>query len=127
MPNFYLIKQLCAEKNITQEELALRIGVSRNTISKMISLGSTSLGTQKKVADFFGVPESYFYVDVEKKIKPYTQNDAPTDMVNGSAGNYFPSNLEECMKENQNLKREVEYLKKINRLLEDNQKKKTNK
>lgn len=52
------MKKIMKQRKITQEDIANGIGVSRNTISNVLSLKNASIGTLIKVIEFIeGVEE----------------------------------------------------------------------
>lgn len=52
----YRIKQLCKEKGVTVNELSDRIGIARESLSRIISGGDTTTKTLDKIAMVLGVP-----------------------------------------------------------------------
>ena len=69
---------LCNEKGVSRTRMADDIGISRSTPKEWKDSGSTPRSdTVKKVADYFGVPVSFFYQtgDVAETINNQTIND----------------------------------------------------
>lgn len=63
------LKVFRAEKNITQEQLAERIGVSRQTVNAIESNKYLpSLGLAFKIVKLFKVPIEEIFIDDENKI-----------------------------------------------------------
>ncbi len=54
------IKVAMAKRDITQKDLAERMGVSRQYVSQMISSEQIGIGTINKLADVFGMKVSEF-------------------------------------------------------------------
>lgn len=50
------IKELCKEQNLTVGELAESIGLVRESLSRIISSGSTTTDTLEKIAKTLNVP-----------------------------------------------------------------------
>ena len=61
----FRIKELREEKGWTQEELAIKSGVSRNLIARLESgsLNSTSTDTLFKLADALGTKAKYLFFE----------------------------------------------------------------
>ena len=52
----YRIKELCREKNINVGELAEKIGIARESLSRIINGNNTSTETLSKIAETLNVP-----------------------------------------------------------------------
>lgn len=50
----FRIKEICKEKNLTQKELAAKIGISAVGLAKALA-GNTTIGTLEKIAVALGV------------------------------------------------------------------------
>lgn len=69
-----IVKQLRVNRNLTQEELAKALGVSRHTIMSIESGGNTTGHMVLKIADFFGKdPRDIFFTnDVAQSLQNKT-------------------------------------------------------
>jgi len=54
------IKKMLLDNNISQEYLAVNIGMTKNGLNNNLSSDDFKLSTLQKIADFFKVPISYF-------------------------------------------------------------------
>jgi len=55
------IKKMLLDNNISQEYLAVNIGMTKNGLNNNLSSDDFKLSTLQKIADFFKVPISYFF------------------------------------------------------------------
>lgn len=69
-----IVKQLRVNRNLTQEELAKALGVSRHTIISIESGGNTTGQMVLKIANFFGKdPRDIFFTnDVAQSLQEKT-------------------------------------------------------
>ena len=69
-------RELCERKGISCNKAALEMGLSNATPTKWKKTGATPTGeTLRKVAEFFGVSESYLLDRSEGKEKPLINGD----------------------------------------------------
>lgn len=61
MANLFLIRELCAEKNIPFGELCKKIGKDESTVHSAIRRGSTKTETLEEIAKVLEVPAGYFF------------------------------------------------------------------
>ncbi len=61
MANLFLIKDLCAEKNISFRELCRMIGKQEGSMYTAVKRGSTKTETIEDIARVLDVPPAYFF------------------------------------------------------------------
>lgn len=88
------VMSLCKEKGISRSKMADEIGISRSTPKDWAEKKSVpQSGTVKKIADYFGVPVSYFSDDNFTDVQTVNDNhgiignpNAPVTIMNSSEG-----------------------------------------
>jgi len=61
------IRKLIDDKKITIREFAEKIGVSEPGIHNMFRTNDMKVSTLQKIADYFDVPITYFFDDIDTK------------------------------------------------------------
>ena len=61
------IRKLLDDKNLTIREFAGKIGVSEPGIHNMFRTHDMKISTLQKMADYFDVPITYFFEDLDTK------------------------------------------------------------
>jgi len=61
------IRNLIDDKKITIREFAEKIGVSEPGIHNMFRANDMKVSTLQKIADYFDVPITYFFDDIDTK------------------------------------------------------------
>lgn len=61
----YRIKDLCKEKGITIGDLSDKVGIARESISRIIGGNNTSTDTLQKIATALNVPVSALFDEVQ--------------------------------------------------------------
>ncbi len=59
--DFNKLEQLKKLKKISYEELSIQIGMSKNGLNKAVNNKEVKVSTLEKLANYFGVPISYFF------------------------------------------------------------------
>lgn len=67
MLNLGKIKQLARKKGISLVELSVQLGMSKQSLFKIIRENTTKISTLEQIANYFGVPINYFFDDYEEK------------------------------------------------------------
>jgi uncharacterized protein HemX len=88
MANFQIIRDLCAEQNITIRGLADRIGVKENAIHGLIKNGSTKTITVEAIAKVLGVPAGMFFEGWPSGTNNITQSVHASKNIKQVAGNH---------------------------------------
>ena len=86
------VNELCAQRGISITALAVELGFSKGTPSNWKTMTNPPRAENiKKVADFFGVPTTYFNDDSSASVKSVQDNHgiigsthAPVTIINGS-------------------------------------------
>lgn len=66
MANFKKIRVLARQKEISLKKLSEELGITEQGLSKIIKNNSTSSDTIEKLCDYFKVPASFFFENIEK-------------------------------------------------------------
>lgn len=66
MLNLGKIKQLSKEKGMSLVELSVQLGMSKQSLFKIIRENTTKISTLEQIANYFGVPLNYFFDDYEE-------------------------------------------------------------
>lgn len=75
MLNMLKVKELCSEKKIPMIRVAEQLGLTQQSMSKMLRENSTKISTLEKIAEILGVPVGYFFDDYDKKKKDKGSDD----------------------------------------------------
>lgn len=81
MANLLKIKELAKEKNIAIKDLAEKVGITPQALSKLMRLGSTNTDTLERIASLLGVSAAVFFEPVNTPAE-LQEVDAPT-AING--------------------------------------------
>lgn len=106
-----IVRKVLYDKRVKPGDLAKRIGVHIGSISRILGYGEMNTGLLKKLSvalgyDFFG-----HYSDELKLGR------GEKEVVTAKEMTSCEKLLEDCVRENEGLKKEVAYLKEINGLL----------
>ncbi|WP_302591545.1 helix-turn-helix transcriptional regulator [uncultured Muribaculum sp.] len=55
------IKELCEKKNVTMKQAAVELGMTEQSLHKIIKANSTKIGTLLSMAQYFNVEPAYFF------------------------------------------------------------------
>lgn len=69
MLNLGKIKQLARQKGIGMLELSEQLGMTQQSLFKIIRENTTKISTLEQIANYFGVPVNYFFDDYEENQK----------------------------------------------------------
>ena len=81
MANLLRIKELAKEKNIAIKDLAEKVGITPQALSKLMRLGSTNTDTLERIASLLGVSAAVFFEPVNAPAE-LQEVDAPS-VING--------------------------------------------
>lgn len=114
------IKKILEEKQRTIVWLSSKIGVTDQTLYNCFKRNSIETKHLEKIAEALETPISYFFEDDFEDRSGYDSSSKGNHNINMSnnTGNIKVNHtLQDCNKEIESLKREIEYLKEINALL----------
>ena len=55
------IKELCEKKNVTMKQAAVELGMTEQSLHKIIKANSTKIDTLLSMAQYFNVGHAYFF------------------------------------------------------------------
>lgn len=55
------IKELCEKKNVTMKQAAIELGMTEQSLHKIIKANSTKIDTLLSMAQYFNVEPAYFF------------------------------------------------------------------
>ena len=61
MVHFERIKELCEKKNVTMKQAAIELGMTEQSLHKIIKANSTKIDTLLSMAQYFNVEPAYFF------------------------------------------------------------------
>lgn len=115
------IKSLAEKKGISIRDLSEKINLTAEGIYQNIRKNSIKAETLEKIAELLEVPVSYFFDD--KMSEALTNGHTVVNHKGSVKISQNNTTFDDCKKEVDALKKEIEYLKEINNLLKDQLKK----
>lgn len=64
------IKELCEKKNVTMKQAAVELGMTEQSLHKIIKANSTKIDTLLSIAQYFNVEPAYFFDILKKQYNP---------------------------------------------------------
>lgn len=58
------IKELCEKKNVTMKQAAVELGMTEQSLHKIIKANSTKIDTLLSMAQYFNVEPAYFLITI---------------------------------------------------------------